>query len=333
MKTDKKQFKQMVTGYSPMRISFLGGGTDFPEWFKKNNGGVIGATINKFSIVTLKNIPEIFGEISKFSSSKYELKPDATKFNNKVSREILTFSDLTKNISVNVETDIPSGTGLGSSSAFCCALTAAIAEFKSNEWDESIVAKQSTYFERKLLGESGGYQDQILSSHGSGIIEFKKRSDYSWSPINTRQLEFIQPFCLLLFTGKRRSAHELERQKINTIDKNIEVYRNLYRIFQSGKSMFTRPIIDISEFGELLTAHWREKNKISTNLDRELFDFIFSKFNKQIIGAKLLGAGNGGFLLLLVDPENQMNVKKELSDFYFEEFKFINHGVKTKVIL
>ncbi len=316
----------MIIIRTPFRISFFGGGTDLPIFSEKYGGAVIGTSINKYIYHTVSEFPSNMFEYSiRFSYSKVESTNDINLIKHAPFREILKFFKLHKDIEVNIAADLPSFSGLGTSSAFTVGLIKGLIEFKKSFISSHDLAKTAIIIEQEILKESVGSQDQVFASYGGfNLIRFNKDKTFDVSPININQsrLSEIENSLLIFYTGIKRKSQNLEKRKINNfnnIDCNLKKMLKMvdegYDILNGNQSL--------SKFGELLGKSWKEKKMLDSKVSNNLIDEVYKvAIESGALGGKLLGAGGGGFLLLFIPPERQKKVRENLSGFHEVKFKF-----------
>lgn len=321
----------MIITKTPVRISFLGGGTDYPDHFRVHGGQVLGASIDKYSYLTVSRLAPLFDYSIRVSYSKTELVSSPDELEHPSVRECLRYVNLDGGLEINYVGDMPARTGLGSSSSFTVGLLHALHALKGERVSLVQLAQEAVYVEQEMIRERVGVQDQYLCAQG-GLLHLRFRTDgvVSTSPVPLRaeRLAMLQSHLMLFYTGVSRRAHEvldeqLARTKEGGLAKDLG---NLSELVDAGLAVLTgdQPI---TTFGELLHTAWLIKRRLSSKISNPLIDDAYERARKAgAIGGKLLGAGGGGFLLLCVRPEEHLSVERSLPDLIQVRFSFEHSG-------
>lgn len=267
----------MITSRTPLRISFLGGGTDYPQWYLEHGGCVLATTINKYCYVMLNNGKEWHSY------------------------------------------DLPTKSGLGSSSAYTVGLLRACTEF-----DQKTIARLATVWESDKLGGNIGSQDQYVCSLGGfRFINFMEQ-DIKDCIIDPGELI---KYLMLFNTHQYRQAGHLVESQIKEMKRHKKSYYWIMDLAKFGLEALENK--QYKEFGDLLNQAWGYKKQLSKHISNPTIDNIHeSAIKAGAVGGKLLGAGGGGFILFLVEPDKQESVKKALSNLDYVPFKFENEGTQ-----
>ena len=325
----------MIITRSPLRITLGGGGTDLPSYYEKFGGFLISATINKYVYITLhENFAP--GFIAKYS--KMESVEDASQIEHRIIRNTFQYVGLDgKGLELSSMADIPSGTGLGSSSSFTTALLKALHVYKKNIVNAKELAEQACHIELDLLKEPIGKQDQFISAYG-GITQFTFNQDGSVKVdplrINEETFDKLTDNLLLFFTGYSRSASNIlkeQDQKSKQDDK--EMNDNLNFVKEIGfKSKKLLEDGDLVEFAKLMDVHWQHKKKRSNNMSNlKINEWYDLAMQNGAIGGKLIGAGGGGFLMFY--SEDKSNLRKTMRSIGLKEVRFSFDFEGTKQIM
>jgi D-glycero-alpha-D-manno-heptose-7-phosphate kinase len=325
----------MIIARSPLRISFFGGGTDFPEWYLKNSGEVISTTIDKYTYVLLRKLPPFF----KF---KYRLRYFENEFINNIDEiKHPTIKAILKNIhddksglDISHNSDLPAQSGLGSSSAFTVALVQAMIGLNGKTINKYDLAEKSTQIEQNILGECVGSQDQFASSFGGfNSIKFNTNNRKIITPININQnrIKALLESSVLFFTGFSRTASTIESDKLKHLEKNHYQLEEINSITQEAKKILysdSRNNKMISDLSLLLNETWQIKKRLSKKVTSDKIDEIFNVAKKNgALAGKLLGAGGGGFVLFLVKNRiDKTKLVKSLNKLKKVEFGFDTAG-------
>ncbi len=328
----------MIIVRSPLRVSFFGGGTDHPSWFGRDEpGAVLSTTINKFIYVQLRRLPAVFDFNYRIAWGMLEEVKAVNDIQHPVVREVLrhygTVDDSGYEVIYNA--DLPSRTGLGSSSAFTVSLLHAYFGNLGRLCPKSLLAREAIFVEQQLLKETVGCQDQIASAYGGfNRIDFGTGGDYSVKPvsISPARKQMLEESMMMFFTGFTRSADTIERSKVAQFDNRTQELRNIYAMVDEGERILADPRRPLSEFGDLLNHAWMEKRKLHASVSNEQIDASYeAALAAGAIGGKLLGAGGGGFLLMFVPPAAQPAVLEALKHLAYVPFKMERAGTAVSL--
>ena len=297
----------MIISRAPVRISFFGGGTDYPEYFLKQGGAVLGTAIDKFSYVTASPfLSHLFDYSIRVSYRKVELAKDVREIEHAVFRECLKRCGFEKDIELHNVADLPAFTGLGSSSAFTVSLLHALHSFKGEFLNPHELAYEAIYIERHILRENVGCQDQIFAAFGGfNLVEFATETEISVKrvPLSPERLAEFEQYLLLVFTGIKRKASDVVAQQLRKVADNTPLLRTMHNMVYRGYDILIggRPL---REFGELLDEAWQAKRRLDAGVSNSEIDQIYRTGKEAgAWGGKVLGAGGGGFMLLFAPPE------------------------------
>jgi D-glycero-alpha-D-manno-heptose-7-phosphate kinase len=324
----------MIIVKTPLRISFFGGGTDFPEYFSKNGGAVLGTAIDKYIYHTISHVPSwLFQHKIRFAYRKVEFANKLDEIEHVPFREILRFCGVLQNIEVNLASDLPAFSGLGSSSSFTVGLIKGLNAYKGRHVNQQELANQAIYIEREILKEAVGIQDQIFASYGGlDIITFSSKNNFSLQRIvlNDDRLKELDASLMLFFTGKTRRAQDVERKKIQNITNINKNLRNMHLLVDRAHAALTGNA-SLAKFGSLLHETWMEKRLLDPSVSSSEIDLLYEKgVCAGALGGKLLGAGGGGFMLFFVPPEKQESVRNAL--VAYNEVKFSINAPGSSII-
>ena len=304
----------MIISRAPVRISFFGGGTDYPEYFLKQGGAVLGTAINKFSYVTASPfLSHLFDYSIRVSYRKVELAKDVREIEHAVFRECLKLCGFEKDIELHNVADLPAFTGLGSSSAFTVALLHALHSFKGEFLNPHQLACEAIYLERHILLENVGCQDQIFAAFGGfNLVEFRTETEIEVKrvPLLPERLAEFEQYLFLVFTGIKRKASDVAAQQLRKVADNAPVLRTMHDMVYRGYDILTggRPL---REFGALLDEAWQAKRRLDEGVSNPEIDQIYHTGKEAgAWGGKVLGAGGGGFMLLFAPPEAHPRLQK-----------------------
>jgi len=319
----------MIISRTPVRISFFGGGTDYPEHFQKHGGSVLVTTIDKYYYLTVNKLSPFFDYNIRVSYSKLELVKTVDEIKHPSVRECLKFLNISKGVEIHCVGDLPARTGLGSSSSFTVGLLNALYAFRREMVNTRQLAEEAVIIERERIKERVGLQDQYVSAYGGFLyLRFhgKNKVDVHPVPISSQRLRMLNERLMLFYTGIRRSAHEILKEQIEKTEVNASKLMTLNSFVKSGIDILCNNK-KLSQFGELLHEGWLIKQNLSTAITNEEINRNYEIARKAgATGGKLLGAGGGGFLLLYVEPEYQNKVREALGHLKEAVFSFENEG-------
>ena len=297
----------MIISRSPVRISFFGGGTDYPEYFCQEGGAVLATAIDKYSYMTASPfLSHLFDYSIRVSYRKVELARDVSSIEHSVFRECLKICGLEKDIELHAMADLPAFTGLGSSSAFTVSLIHALHSFKGEFLNPLELAYETIHVERNILKDKVGCQDQVLAAVGGfNLIQFRSETDIQVQrvPLSPVRMTELEQHLFIVFTGIRRKASEVVAKQLQRVAVNKEVLRSMRQMAFEGYDLLTnqRPW---QEFGELLHRAWLAKRSLDDGVSVGEIDQMYEAGRAGgAWGGKLLGAGGGGFLLFFAPPE------------------------------
>jgi len=319
----------MIISRTPFRISFFGGGTDYPAWYRKHGGAVLATTIDKYCYLSCRYLPPFFEHRIRVVYSKVENCQTIDDISHPSVREVLRYLNIDRGVEIHHDGDLPARSGMGSSSSFTVGLLHALYALKGQMPSKHQLAQESIYIEQKILKETVGSQDQMSAAYGGfNIIEFSPSGEISIRPMTLAQerIEGLNSHLMLFYTGIIRTASNVAESYVNDIENKR---RQLCRIKDLLKESITvlNKGKDITGFGELLHEAWQAKRSLSTEVSNSNVDEIYNMARSAgAIGGKLTGAGGGGFMLLFVPPEKQIKVREKLKGLIYVPFKFESSG-------
>lgn len=319
----------MITTRTPFRMSFLGGGTDFPAYFNEYGGCVLSATFNKYSYVTVRKLPALFDYKNQFTYSKIERFNSPDELSHPLVREALKYMDVDR-IQIAYDADLPARSGIGSSSSFAVGLLNELHLMKDEKLSKMELAKEAIYLERVLCNEAGGVQDQLAVAFG-GLNKITFDADgYKILPIDIshkKKKEFNDNL-MLVFTGFSHFSGEVSVAQQNNIPHKISELNEMKALVAEGEKILVSGN-DLDDFGRLLGYTWQLKRTLSDRITtREIDDIYDSAIKAGATGGKILGAGSGGFMLLYVPQEKRENVAKLFDPSRIIPFEFEDDGTK-----
>jgi D-glycero-alpha-D-manno-heptose-7-phosphate kinase len=323
----------MIIARSPLRLSLFGGGTDFPEYFVKEGGAVLATAIDKYAYVTASPFQsELFDYAVRLSYSKGELVRTVAEIQHPVYRECLRLVGLERDIELHAVADLPSFTGLGSSTTFTVSLLQALHAYKGENVAPLTLAYEAIHIERNVLKESVGCQDQTTAALGGfNVLEFRSESDIRVHPLNLPnwRLAEVQSHLFIVYTGIKRRAAEIESKKLQSLDQNRAALRRMRAMVDQGRD-FLVGNGSLEPFGRLLHEAWVAKRGLEATVSTDAIDQLYQRGREAgAWGGKLLGAGGGGFLLFMAPPEAQQRLHQAFTGEFILQFKIAAPGARV----
>lgn len=308
----------MIIARSPLRISFFGGGTDYPEFFLNEGGAVLASALDKYCYLTASPFQSrLFDYSIRLSYRKVELRRGVEEIEHRVFRECLKLCGLERDIELHAMADLPAFTGLGSSSAFTVALLQALHSFKGEFLTPHELACEAIQVERHRLRDNVGCQDQVLAAFGGfNLVEFKTENDFSVTRVAMppTRLADLEEHLLLVFTGIKRAASEVAGPQLQKVGANRATLRLMRDMAYEAHALLTsrRPLTD---FGDLLHQTWAVKRSLDEGVSNAEINALYERGRQAgARGGKLLGAGGGGFMLFFTPPEARERLREAFPD-------------------
>jgi D-glycero-alpha-D-manno-heptose-7-phosphate kinase len=325
----------LIITKTPYRISFFGGGTDHPSWFREHGGKVLATTFDKYCYISLRYLPPFFNHKYRIVYSKIEDVQNINEINHPAVREILKYFKSNSGLEIHIDGDLPARSGLGSSSSFSVGMINAMNTLEGKSKSPQELANTAIHIEQDLIKECVGSQDQISAAYG-GFNEIKFNQDGSFlvSPqiIKPERKKELNDHLMLFFTGVSRFSSDVAESQISNMGNCFSQMIELYDMVEEGSSILTNTKVPIDEFGKLLDRAWNNKKTLSNMISNAKIDDLYKTAIKAgAIGGKILGAGGGGFILFFVKPQDQLKLKKTLKSLTHVPFSFENSGSKTVV--
>ncbi|MDC0248075.1 hypothetical protein OAK00_02865 [Pelagibacteraceae bacterium] len=321
----------MIISKTPYRISFFGGGSDYPSWYLRNGGAVISSTIDKYIYISCRKLPPFFNHKYRIVWSKVESVNNVNEIQLKPVREMIKKFNIKDGLEIHYDGDLPARSGMGSSSVFVVGLLNLFNNINKKKIENEMLAKQSIYFEQKVLKEVVGSQDQIAASCGGfNKIIFNKGGKFLVKPIKIKKetLNNLNQNLILVYTGLTRNAHDIASSFVNKLKttKRNQIIEILNFVTEAENTLKKD---DLNSFGKLLHESWIKKKELSSFITNNKIDDIYNyAINKGAVGGKLLGAGGGGFFLFYVPKKYQKNFISSFKKLIHIPFKFSKEGSK-----
>ncbi len=320
----------MIISRTPFRISLVGGGTDFPEFFNKHEGKVIGFAIDKYCNIFFRPGNKLWDYNFRIVYSKIELAKRIQHIIHPSVRNTSLFYNYKKPYDLLHNGDLPAKTGLGTSSSFTVGMCKIFRTVLHRVDNPYLIAKDAINIEQNLIKESVGSQDQIFASYGGfNTIKFSKNGfKVKKHDLKKEKIKQIKQNFLLMYTGQTRLAQKIEQNKIEKLRKKIDFYYKLKDLVDDMEKEIKRKIkFDIKTIGEILDYNWYLKKSLSKQVSNNFLDKIYKDAKSNgAFGGKLLGAGGGGFFLFIVPISKVSHFKKKFNSFKFIDFNISNIG-------
>lgn len=322
----------LISSRTPLRVSFFGGGTDYPEYFSRRRGAVVGMAINKYIYISVVHLSSFLEYKYRVSYSKLEFADRPEDIQHPVIREALRHFEVDKALDINVMSDLPANTGLGSSSSFTVGFVYLIAALQSQNLTKHDLARKAIFIERELLKENVGVQDQFHAAFG-GLNRFDFEDNrVRISPVQMTGdcLDHLLNSLTLLYTGiKRHASVMLEEQIRSTTEKKLDGdLAELLVLTDQAVSVLegNDPETVAGDFAAMLHEGWQVKRRLSEHMTNDTIDEIYdAALRHGAMGGKLCGAGGGGFLLMVVPPELQEGLANAIAPL-----RLLNIGLDTQ---
>jgi D-glycero-alpha-D-manno-heptose-7-phosphate kinase len=320
----------MIATRTPLRVSFVGGGTDLPAFYEQEGGAVLSTAIDRYVYVTVKRHNELFFEPIRINYSTSEQVNTVGEIENNIARECLRFLDIEPPIYVSTVGDVPASTGLGGSSAFCVGLLNALHRYKGERVSAGQLAEEASYIEIDVLGEPIGKQDQYAAAFG-GLNLFRFNPGGGVTVQHQRlpngQIHVLFDYMLMFWSGHQRDANAVLAEQNARTPVNLETLRRMREQAEELHHLLAGGQMHLGEFGRILHEGWELKRGLASTITTTDIDRWYERaLDAGALGGKLCGAGRGGFLLLLVPPEKQGSVRNALSSLIELNVGYETHG-------
>jgi D-glycero-alpha-D-manno-heptose-7-phosphate kinase len=320
----------MIITRTPLRISFFGGGTDYPIWYREYGGAVLSTTIDKCCYITCRHLPPFFEYHSRISYSKVENVDQNSSIEHPSVRGCLQFLGIEDGVEIHHVADLPARTGLGTSSAFTVGFLLGLYALREQTRNKHALALDAIRVEQEVLKEAVGSQDQISAAYGGfNRINFHVGGGFEVKQVITpaARLALLQQHFALFFTGFSRTASEIAKEQIKVTPHRKHELESMRQMVDEAEAIVTDPNRSLDEFGHLLHESWQIKRTLTQNITNSNLDEIYEAGRSAgALGGKLLGAGGGGFMLFFVPPERRKELRMRLKRLLCVPFSFSNRG-------
>mgnify|MGYP001250835148 CR=1 FL=1 len=319
----------MIISKTPFRISFFGGGTDYPEWLKKNEGAVLSTTIDRYTYLALKIKSKIFHNKYKITYRRIESANHVSQIKHPAVRECLRYFKIKPGCEIIYNGDLPARSGVGSSSSFTVGLLNCLYALKKIKIDKKKLSEEAIFVERELCKENVGLQDQIACSYGGlNLIKFKqKKFERKKLNLNKEIITKLNENLILCYSGVQRISSDIAKKYVKKLsNRSYEELMNAnLDLVNEGINCLKKGNID--DFGKLLDTNWKMKKKLHKEISNVKLDQVYKKaLNTGALGGKLLGAGAGGFFLFYVPKKKISKFVSNNKKLFITRFKFENNG-------
>jgi D-glycero-alpha-D-manno-heptose-7-phosphate kinase len=325
----------MIISRTPFRVSFFGGGTDYPAWFREHGGAVLATTIDKYCYISVRVLPPFFSHRYRLVYSIVENVKEISEIQHPAVRAVLQWNGNHDGLEIHHDGDLPARSGLGSSSAFTVGLINAMRALDGRLISKEELAQDAIHIEQCVLREPVGSQDQISAAFGGfNRIAFRPDGSFDLQPIilpRERQEE-LESHLMLFFSGISRYSSDIAQTKVDNIANRAPELKAMYEMVDQAIDILRNPAIPITEFGRLLNESWCLKKRLSSRVSTPFIDEVYTTaLGAGAVGGKVLGAGGGGFILFFVPPEQQPAVRDALKELIHVPVKLESAG--SRIVL
>ena len=319
----------MIISRTPYRISFFGGGTDYPGWYLKHGGAVLATAIDKYCYITCRYLPPFFEHRSRIVYSKIESVSTIDEIQHPAVRETLRFLEIERGIEIHHDGDLPARSGMGSSSSFTVGLLHALYALKGIMPSKHQLLTESLHIEQNMIKETVGSQDQTLAAYGGfNHVNFMQNGEVSIRPVimSAEAMHHFNDHLMLFYTGIKRTAADVADSYVPKIEDKKRQLRIMKDLVEEALSVLGKGG-NFNEFGTLLHEAWQAKRSLSNRVSNAQVDEMYEvALSAGALGGKITGAGGGGFMLLFVPPKCQNKVRDALKTQIHVPFRIDNAG-------
>lgn len=325
----------MIITRTPFRISLFGGGTDFPKWYDDHGGAVIGTAINRYCYITLRRLPPFFEYKHRIVYSKIELAKTNADIIHPSVRAVFQDKNITEGMELHHNGDLPALSGLGSSSSFTVGLLNSYHALNGAMSSKMDLAKEAIRIEQHVIKENVGSQDQVWAAYGGfNRIDFNRDGSFNVRSIvmTSDKREQLRSSFVFCFTGLSRFSSDITKSTLDNMGSRSRHLFAMRSMVDEATNLLEKPQLSIQALGELLNESWALKRELSDAVSNSEIDEIYQAAQDAgAIGGKVLGAGGGGFMLFIVEPEKKKAVEKALSKLVQVECDFDTAGSQVVV--
>lgn len=322
----------MIISRTPFRISFFGGGTDYPAWYREHGGAVLATAIDKYCYISCRYLPPFFEHKYRIVYSRIENVTEVSQIEHPAVRAVLQYMECVRGIEIHHDGDLPARSGLGSSSSFTVGMINVLMAMKGNYVTKEKLAHHAIHVEQEVIQEHVGSQDQVSAAYGGfNKIDFRQDGAIDVNPVILRpdRQEALESHLMMFFTGISRYASDVAKAKIDNLSSRKTELRMMRALVDEALSILAREKEDLDDFGKLLHENWQFKRKLSDKVSTPEIDEIYeAAMQAGALGGKLLGAGGGGFLMFFARPEMHAAIREKLKKLIYVPIKIDTSGSK-----
>lgn len=319
----------MIISRTPFRISFFGGGTDYPAWFKTHGGAVLSTSINKYCYISCRYLPPFFEHKHRIIYSHIENVKNLDEIRHPAVKAIFKYFNVKEGVELHHDADLPARSGIGSSSSFTVGLLNAMFASRGQMKSKKELAELAIHMEQNVIKETVGSQDQIAAAFGGfNRVDFNHDGGFSVRPFILPESRFaeLNGQLMMFFTGFSRIASEIAQSQVANFDKRENTLRRMQEMVDEAEKVLNSSG-SLELFGRMLHESWKLKRELSGKVSTTAIDEIYeTAIRAGALGGKILGAGGGGFILFFVPFERQQSVRNALSSLVEVGFRFENRG-------
>jgi D-glycero-alpha-D-manno-heptose-7-phosphate kinase len=325
----------MIISRTPFRLSFFGGGTDYPTWFRERGGAVLATTIDKYCYISVRHLPPFFAHRYRIVYSSVENVREIDEIQHPAVKAVLGWHKVDRGLEIHHDGDLPARSGLGSSSSFTVGLINALKALDGRLTTKQQLARDAIHIEQCVIREPVGSQDQISAAYGGfNRIDFLPDGSFAVAPIILppgRTAE-LQAQLLMFFTGISRYSADVAQSKVENLPQRTAQLVRMREMVDEAIAILTSGATPIEEFGRLLHETWILKRTLSSQVTTAHIDDVYdTAVRAGALGGKVLGAGGGGFVVFFVPPDRQAAVRTALEGLIHVPFKFESEG--SRIVL
>lgn len=320
----------MIISRTPLRISFLGGGTDYEAWFREHGGACVSAAIDKYCYISVRRLPPFFAHKYRVVYSRVEVANEISEVEHPAARAVLQWAGLPEGLEIHHDADLPARAGLGTGSAYTTGLLKAMEAYRGRVTSKGDLARTAIHLEQEVMREPVGWQDQICAAYGGfNLITLSKegRFEVERLKISGERLAEFHGHLLLFFTGVVRDSMDIARSKVEGMAQRQTQLQRTLELALDGAEVLRNPARDLREFGGVLHESWMMKRELAPRVTNDTIDAMYEAGRKAgALGGKLMGAGGGGFMLFFAEPEKHASIQQAMEGHFQVPFQFESGG-------
>lgn len=320
----------MIISKTPFRISFFGGGTDFPAWYKEHGGMVLSTSIDKYCYITCRHLPPFFEYKHRIVYSKNENVSSIEQIEHPSVRETLRYMNIERGLEIHHDADLPARSGLGSSSSFTVGLLNSLSALGGKMMSPKNLADSAIHIEQKLIRENVGSQDQVAAAYGGfNIIKFHESGEINVLPMifSSESRRFLESSLLFAYIGRPRISSDIAGDQIRALREKRRELQSMTSLANEAIDILGTGRNIVNQFGFLLNETWKLKRSLTDKISSQYIDEVYANARAAgAIGGKLLGAGAGGFMVFVAEPKLHTKIKARLNKILFVPIKLSNSG-------